>query len=82
MEGTKKCYALLELVQLQIEPYLHSQDPKDDEEGAADEDDVTDGFQRAEQRLNYKFEPRRSVDDPEGPERPDEPEHPEDAEDL
>ena len=30
---------------------LHAEDAKDDEEGAADQDDVSDGLQRREQRL-------------------------------
>lgn len=41
---------------MQTSPYvrthLHSQDAKDDEEGAADEDDVPDGPQRGDEGLH------------------------------
>lgn len=41
---------------MQISPYvrthLNSQDAKDDEEGAADEDDVPDGPQRGDEGLH------------------------------
>lgn len=35
-----------------VRTHLHSQDAKDDEEGAADEDDIPDGPQRGDERLH------------------------------
>ena len=42
--------------------YLKSKDTEDDEEGAADEDDVADGTQRRQQRLYDQLQSRRSTD--------------------
>lgn len=46
--------------------HLDSQDAEDDEEGAADEDDVADGPQGGDERLHDQLQPRRSAYHPAG----------------
>ena len=41
---------------------LDPEDAEYEEESAADEDDVTDGFERDEERLDHQFEARGAVD--------------------
>ena len=64
-----------------INTYLDSQNTKDDEECAADEDDVADGLQRGEESLDHQLEAGRPVDHPqrlEGAHQPEHAQHPED----
>lgn len=44
--------------------YLHSQDTKDNEESAADEDNIADGSQRGDESLHNKLQPGSSTDHP------------------
>lgn len=44
--------------------YLHPQDAKDDEEGAADKNDVADGSKRGDERLHDQFQSWGSADHP------------------
>lgn len=46
--------------------HLDSQDAEDDEERAADEDDVADGPQGGDERLHDQLQPRRSAYHPAG----------------
>lgn len=48
--------------------YLNTKDAKDDEEGTAYQDDVADGLQRCDERLDYKLQSRSSADHPGGTE--------------
>ena len=41
---------------------LDSEDAEDEEESAADEDDVADGFERDEERLDHQLQARGTVD--------------------
>ena len=65
-----------------LSKYLNSQNSKDDEEGAADEDDVADGLQRREEGLDDQLEPGSSVDHSKGSKGSNEPKDSEDAEDF
>lgn len=44
--------------------YLHPQDAKDDEEGAADEDNVPNGSKRGDECLHNQLQARGSADHP------------------
>jgi len=44
--------------------YLNTEDAEDDEEGAADEDDVADRSKRGQQGLDDQLETRRSANYP------------------
>lgn len=44
--------------------YLHPQDAKDDEESAADEDNVPNGSKRGDECLHNQLQPRGSADHP------------------
>lgn len=46
--------------------HLDSKDAEDDEERAADEDDVADGPQGSDERLHDQLQPRRSAYHPAG----------------
>ncbi len=50
---------------------LHAEDTEDDEEGAADKDDVTDGTQRGQERLHHELQPRGARDDAQRTQRPE-----------
>ena len=65
-----------------LSKYLNSQNSKDDEEGAADEDDVADGLQGREEGLDDQLEPGSSVDHSKGSKGSNEPKDSEDAEDF
>ena len=65
-----------------LSKYLNSQNSKDDEEGAADEDDVADGLQRREEGLDDQLEAGSSVDHSKGSKSSNEPKDSEDAEDF
>jgi len=41
---------------------LNAENAEDDEERAADKDDVSNGTQRRQQRLNHQLQPTRSTD--------------------
>lgn len=43
-------------------PHLHAEYAEDDEERAADEDDVADGPERREQGLDHQLQARGAVD--------------------
>ena len=62
--------------------YLNSQDSKDDEESATDEDNVADGFERREESLDDELESGSPVDDSQRSERPDQTKDAEDVEDF
>lgn len=49
---------------LHLRKHLHSQDAKDDKEGAADEDDVPDGPQRGDEGLHDQLQSRGAADHP------------------
>ena len=51
---------------------LNAQYAKYQEEGTADDDDVTDGFEWGEESLDNQLESRSSVDDPQGSQGSDE----------
>lgn len=42
--------------------YLHTQNTKDDEEGAADEDNVADGFEGGDEGLHHQLQTWSSTD--------------------
>lgn len=54
--------------------YLHTKNAKDDEEGAADEDNVADGFEGGDEGLHHQLQAWSSTDHSERtnqtPERP------------
>ena len=50
-----------------IVAHLNSENAKNNEKGAADEDDVSDRLQGREEGLDHQFEAWRAVDHPEGP---------------
>ena len=59
---------------------LNSQNTKNDEEGAADEDDVSDRFERREKSLDHELQPGSSVNNPErfqGSDESEDSQHPE-----
>lgn len=68
IEGQSKSIVSITFVQLQCEldswRHLDAEDAEDDEEGAADKDDVSDGTQWREQSLHDKLQATRSTDDP------------------
>ena len=54
---------------------LNPKDAEDEEEGAADDDNVADGLEAGEQGLHHEFEAGRPVNDAERPESADQAEH-------
>ena len=62
--------------------YLNAEDSEDDEECAADQYNVADGFEGRQECLDNQLEPWCPVDDPERPQGSDQSEHAEDVEDL
>ena len=59
---------------------LDPQDSEDEEEGAADDDDVADGLEAGEQGLHHQLEARSSVDDTQRTESADQAKHAEHSE--
>ena len=54
---------------------LNPKDAEDEEEGAADDDNVADGLEAGEQGLHHQLEAGRPVDDPERAESTDQAKH-------
>ena len=59
---------------------LNTQDAEDEEEGAADDDDVADGLEAGQQGLHHQLEARSSVDDAQRTESSDQAKHTEHSE--
>lgn len=45
--------------------YLYSENAKDDKEGTADQDDVSNGFKRSDQSFHHQLQTRSSANHPE-----------------